>query len=99
MGVVQAWQSMETARQQYLLLGSSITQAEENLRLQELSFREGQSTSLDVIDARLSLGAARVERAQAAYEYDVDLAKLLEVSGQSGRFGEYIKNADEVVNP
>ena len=77
----------------------AITAAQENLRVQTLGYQEQQTTSLDVIDARLSLGAARVERAQAAYEYDVDLAKLLEVSGQSGRFGEYIKNADEVVNP
>ena len=98
-GVAQAWNALETARQQYLLLDSSIEHAHENLRLQELSFREGQSTSLDVIDARLGLGGALVERAQAAYEYDLALARLLELSGQSARFGDYVRRADHKVLP
>lgn len=99
MGVARAWQDLDSARQQYLLLASSIAQAEENLRLQELSFREAQATSLDVIDARLALGAALVERAQAAYEYDVGLARLLELSGQAGRFAEFIPAAEKVEYP
>ncbi len=56
-GVSKAYNDLESARQQYLLLDSSIELARESLRLQELSFREGQVTSLDVIDARLRLGA------------------------------------------
>ena len=98
-GVAQAWNALETARQQFLLLDSSIEQARENLRLQELSFREGQSTSLDVIDARLGLGAARVEHAQAAYDYCVALAHLLELGGQSAHFGEYVRKANHRVFP
>ncbi|MFH7376024.1 TolC family protein, partial [Pseudomonas syringae pv. tagetis] len=47
LGVRKAWNELETARQQYVLLDSSIAQAQENLRLQELAFREGQATSLD----------------------------------------------------
>lgn len=81
-----------------MLLDSSIAQAQENLRLQELAFREGQATSLDVIDARLGLGGARVERAQAAYQYDIALAQLLEVSGQMDRFEEFRRRADEVID-
>ena len=65
--------------------------------MQELSFREGQATSLDVIDARLALGGARVERAQAAYQFDVALAQLLEVSGQMERFDDYRRRADKVL--
>ena len=98
-GVAQAWNALETARQQYLLQDSSIGHARENLRLQELSFREGQSTSLDVIDARLGLGGALVERARAAFEYDVALARLLELSGQSARFADHIRRADHKVLP
>ncbi len=97
LGVRKAWNELETARQQYLLLDSSIAQADENLRLQALSFREGQATSLDVIDARLGLGSARIERAQAAYQYDVALAQLLEVSGQIDRFEEFRRRADKVL--
>ena len=98
-GVTRAWNQLETARRQFLLLDSSIAQAEENLRLQELSFREGQSTSLDVVDARLRLGGAAIERAQAAYQYDVALAQLLEISGQMNRYPDYVKQADKVISP
>lgn len=98
LGVRKAWNELDTARRQYLLLDSSIAQADENLRLQELSFREGQSTSLDVIDARLQSGGARVERAQAAYQYDVALALLLEVSGQMDRYEDFRRRADKVID-
>ncbi len=98
LGVRKAWNELETARQQFVLLDSSIAQADENLRLQELAFREGQATSLDVIDARLGLGGARVERAQAAYQYDIALAQLLEVSGQMDRFEDHRRRADEVID-
>ncbi|MFT3814166.1 MAG: TolC family protein [Acidovorax sp.] len=98
-GVTQAWNQVETARKQFALLDSSLEQTRENLRLQTLSFREGQATSLDVIDARLRLGGAEIDRAQAAYQYDVALAQLLEVSGQIARFSDYLQRADKVIAP
>lgn len=98
-GVLQAWNQLETARTHFRLLDSSLALAEENLRLQELSFREGQSTSLDVIDARLRLGGVALERAQAAYLFDLTLARLLELSGQIERFPDYVKLADKVITP
>src|SRR5690606_33389023 len=98
LGVRKAWDELDTARGQYLLLDSSLGLARENLRLQDLAFREGQATSLDVIDARLQLGGARIERAQAAYQYDVALAQLLEVSGQMDRYEEFRRRADKGVD-
>ncbi len=98
-GVNKAYNDLQSARQQYLLLDSSIALARESLRLQELSFREGQATSLDVIDARLQLGGARVERAQAAYGYDVALARLLEISGRLDDYQDYFRQADKVLQP
>jgi hypothetical protein len=38
-----------------------------------------------------------VERAQAAYQFDVALAQLLEVSGQLQRFDDYRQRADKVL--
>lgn len=93
-GIAQAWSALDSARRQFLALHSSIESARESLRLQDLSFREGQATSLDVNDARLALGAALAERAVAAYEYDVALAKLLELSGRAERFGEWLNDPD-----
>jgi len=97
--VAKAWNDLETARQTFLLLESSIARAEENVRLQDLSFREGQATSLDVIDARLGLARAQIDRSQSAYQFDVALARLLELSGQAERYGEYLHRADRVIEP
>jgi len=98
-GVIRAWNDLDSARRQFLLLDSSIEQTEESVRLQQLSFREGEATSLDVIDAQLARGGALVERAEAAYNYDVALARLLDVSGQIGRYPEYLAKADKVIGP
>ena len=98
-GVARAYNDLETARSHFLLLESTIAHAEENVRLQELSFREGEATSLDVIDARLSLGKARIDRAQAAYQFDLTLAQLLELSAQTDCYGEYARRADKVLAP
>ncbi|QLG96743.1 TolC family protein (plasmid) [Pseudomonas yamanorum] len=95
MGVTRAWNQLGSARKQFMLLASSLAESEENLRLQTLSFREGQSTSLDVIDAQLGLARARIERIQAAYQYDTALAELLHISGQSARFSDYQQLADQ----
>lgn len=97
-GVEQSWLQVDSARQQFELLASSRTSAEENLRLQTLSFQEGQATSLDVIDARLQLGKVRIEQAQAAWQFDLALMQLLTVSGQAERFNDYVKNAEQVMN-
>ena len=97
--VAKAWNDLETARQTFLLLESSIASAEENVRLQDLSFREGQATSLDVIDARLGLARAQIDRSQSAYQFDLALAQLLELSGQADRFPEYLRRADRVIAP
>lgn len=51
-----------------------------------------------MIDARLALGGAQVERAQAAYQYDVALAQLLEVSGQMDQYETFALAADRVID-
>jgi len=96
-GVTRAWLAVDSARQQFELLESSLDSAEENLRLQDLSFQEGQATSLDVIDARLQLGKTRIDRALAAWQFDQALIQLLDVSGQTHRFTEYLRQADRVL--
>jgi outer membrane protein TolC len=95
----RAYNDLDTARSQYLLLDSSLAASTENLRLQQLSFREGLATSLDVIDAQLRLSGARVQRLQAAYQFDVTLAQLLAASGQVDRFASYIARADKSIAP
>jgi outer membrane protein TolC len=96
-GVTKAWNDVEAARKRYLLLERSIASAAENLRLQTLSFREQQATSLDVIDAQLGVGRARIQRAQAANDYVQALAQLLNISGQVDQMPRYVAEADEVI--
>lgn len=96
-GVTKAWHEAEAARKRFLLLDSAEVAAAENLKLQSLSFRELQSTSLDVVDAELGLGRARIQRAQAANEYIQALAQLLSMSGQADQMPNYLARADKVI--
>ncbi len=72
---------LNTAKEQYQSLETSRALAEENLRLNRLSFKEGVATALEVIDAQLALGKVKVEQSKALYEFDVALAQLLRASG------------------
>lgn len=96
-GVTKAWNEAEAARRRFLLLDSALDSSTENLRLQRLSYREQQATSLDVIDAELGLGRTRVQRAQAAYDYVMALAQLLDLSGQIAHLPDYVARADKEV--
>lgn len=96
-GVTRAWFEVEAARKRFLLLESSLASSEESLRLQGLAFREQQATSLDVIDAQLSVGRSRIQQAQAAYDYVTAIAQLLHVSGQMTRLPDYLSRADRIV--
>ena len=64
--------------------------ADEFLRAKRTAFREGMATSTDVVDAALNLSRARLERLQMAYEFDVALARLLEASGMTEAFSQYL---------
>ncbi len=92
--VEKRYQELMKAAEQFQSLESTINVATENLRARKRAFEEGLATSLDVVDAQLSLSSAQVQRLQAAYAYDVALAALLEASGHSERFEEYRLRAD-----
>lgn len=75
-------------------IDASLAFAEEYLKVKNAAFLEGMSSSADLIDAELNLAAVRVERMQAACEYDLLLARLLEVSGMSDEFAHYAHRPD-----
>ena len=77
-------------RNQVASIEASMAFATEYLKSKETAFREGMSSSTDLIDAQLNLAKVRVERMQAAYNYDVALAKLLEAAGMSDDFTTYL---------
>jgi outer membrane protein TolC len=92
--IERSYRSAVRAREQFLLLDSSIELAQETLELRERLFEEGLGTSLDVVDARLAVARAETERAAAAYAFVVSLLDLLEASGQLERFNDYVGQAD-----
>ena len=73
---------------------SSMNFANEYLRIKSAAFREGMGSSTDLIDAELNLAKIKTERLQAAYHYDVALARLLEAVGISGEFLDYSRRSD-----
>lgn len=81
----EAMQSLE----EYNGLASSLALAKENVSLREKAFSQGLSTSLDVVDAELYLASVKTQRAAAAYQYVISLARLLAVSSEINSFNQY----------
>ena len=75
-------------------INSSIRFAEEYRQAKEIAFAEGWTTASDLIDAELNLAKARTKRLEAAFNYDVTLAKLLEAAGISTKFTDYIRQSN-----
>ncbi|XID75860.1 TolC family protein [Alkanindiges sp. WGS2144] len=88
--VIRAYNETETARKAFLSMQTSINAAQENLRVQQLSFREGETTATFVNDALTALNLAYTDQATAAYRYDLALATLLATTGQAEQFIQYL---------
>ncbi|MBN9466938.1 TolC family protein [Brevundimonas sp.] len=97
--VTRAYNQVELSRRQFLSMESSLTAAQENLRVQEIGFREGEATAAAVVDARNLLGAARLQRAAAAYEYDLSLAALLAAAGGQQGLDDFLERDDRISAP
>ncbi len=67
-------------------LATSLELARENVRLREIAFSQGLSTSLDVIDGQLFLAGVRTQRWVASYRYVLSLTRLLAISGGKNQF-------------
>lgn len=95
----QAYNLTEAARRSFLLLDTNIVAAKENLRVQDIAFREGEGTASQLIDARNALTLAQTQRSAAAYEYVVTLAALLAASNRGDSFPDYLARADRIAAP
>jgi len=96
--VEKNWLALEQARRQYFAQQAGVDLSAEVLRLREAGLREGTSTTLDLIDAQLNNAKVQTERAQAAHDYVLALAALLESSGLSDEFANYMARADVKVD-
>jgi outer membrane protein TolC len=91
------WRAMEDARQRYLAMASTVELAKETRRLAQVSFKNGQATSTDVADASFNLTKVSLERAQAAYDYVLALARLLGTVGAPDRLAALARTATHTV--
>ena len=87
------YNEMVTYSQQLPSVDASYRFATEYLRIKDEAFKEGAAPSSDVVDARLNLAKIKIERLQAAYYYDLMLARLLEAAGISEAFSDYAKRS------
>ncbi|WP_418991403.1 TolC family protein [Alistipes sp.] len=92
--VEQLYNQLLNYRNQMVSIDASLAFAEEYLRMKNAAFLEGMSSSTDLIDAELNLAKVRAERLEAAYNYDLGLARLLEAAGISDEFPAYARRAD-----
>ena len=92
--VEKLYNQMMNYRNQMTSIDASLNFAKEYLRMKNAAFLEGMSSSSDLIDAELNLAGVRTERLQAAYNFDLLLAQLLETAGISDEFPAYARRSD-----
>ncbi len=97
--VEKNWQEAIQSASEFRGLKSSITLAEETVRLREKGFSQGVSTSLDVVDAHLFLEEVKTKQLVASYDYVIRLTRLLAMSGEMGSFDSYARKRYQEVTP
>jgi outer membrane protein len=70
------------AKQRIALTETSITQGEENLRINKDRYQEQVGTATDVIDAQTLFTQIRTEHYQALFDYEVALARVKRARGE-----------------
>ena len=89
--IYKAFSELNTAQQSDVLLQSNFKAANENLRIQQLSFQEDMGTATNVIDAQNAIYALQTESAVNAYKYILSLATLLKSNGSIQEFQTFIQ--------
>jgi len=79
--VEMAFHNFSEAREKYLSAAESVELAEEALRLANLTYEEGASTQLDVLNSNLALTRARMNTASSIFEYQMARYELRKVTG------------------
>jgi outer membrane protein TolC len=80
--VSSAYNTYETATAAVDLAQVGVTVAQQSYRMQELRYRSGASTILDLLDAQVSLAEAEAGLVQARYQTRLALAQLEAILGR-----------------
>lgn len=88
-GILKLHQQLLMQMEQMEELDKTLEFAKTYVESRDKAFREGLSTSTEVVDASLLLAKVKIDRLQALYNYDVTLATLLQVCGSPDLFITY----------
>ena len=80
--VISAVDTYQSSREATRLAGVGVTVGRDNYRMQELRYRSGASTILDLLDAQVSLAEAEAGLVQARYVTRLSLARLEAILGR-----------------
>ena len=80
--VTGAYDTYQTSREAVRLASVGVQVARENYRMQEMRYRAGASTILDLLDAQVSLAEAEAGLVQARYVTRLSLARLEAMLGR-----------------
>ena len=84
--VEKSYKEMLSAYEEYEALNASIALAEENYKLRTIAFREGLSTSVELVDAQMFLMGAKTKQLNAAYGFVQKVAQLSVLAGDRELF-------------
>ncbi|MFT4019891.1 MAG: TolC family protein [Acinetobacter sp.] len=85
----KAYANMLDAQKKHVLLQQNLQAAQENLRIQNLSFKEDMGTVAQIIDAENAYSLTQAQIATNAYQYILALATLLQSHGSIAQFKDY----------
>lgn len=80
--VKNSYFSFQEARQNLISLKQAFKEAKETLRLANLTYREGLSTQVDVLNAQAAFTGSEVKFRQGIFNYNVTQLKLLKAVGK-----------------
>lgn len=80
--VTAAFDTYQTSREAVRLAGVGVAVARDNYRMQEMRYRAGASTILDLLDSQVSLAEAEAGLVQARYVTRLSLARLEAILGR-----------------
>jgi len=83
--VIEAFQNLETAREEIMSQQANVEEAEEAYRLASIRFANGLATQLEVKDVELALNIARTNYIQSLYDYNVARARAEKAIGEKVR--------------
>lgn len=94
--VTKLYQELHMQMEQKAELETTLELAEEYAASTEKAFDEGLATSTTVVEARSKVAQVKALRLKVMYDYDVDLARFLQVAGMPEEFISYCSGPNTI---